>query len=62
MIVTLFGSFAGPDAVKYIVNHADVQAIFCVTSTLNTVSLSSLCSFTRDPMINPLNLLMNTSH
>ncbi|CAA2958871.1 long chain acyl- synthetase 6, peroxisomal-like [Olea europaea subsp. europaea] len=37
MIVTLFGSFAGPDAVKYIVNHADVQAIFCVTSTLNTL-------------------------
>ncbi|CAA2958868.1 long chain acyl- synthetase 6, peroxisomal-like [Olea europaea subsp. europaea] len=27
----------GPDAVKYIVNHADVQAIFCVTSTLNTL-------------------------
>lgn len=28
----------GPDAVKYIVNHADVQAIFCVPTTLNTVS------------------------
>ncbi|KAL3631675.1 Long chain acyl-CoA synthetase 7 peroxisomal [Castilleja foliolosa] len=25
----------GPDAVKYIVNHADIQAIFCVPSTLN---------------------------
>lgn len=29
----------GPDAVKYVVNHADVQAIFCVPETLNTVSL-----------------------
>ncbi|KAL6513355.1 Long chain acyl-CoA synthetase 7 peroxisomal [Orobanche gracilis] len=27
----------GPEAVKYIVNHADIQAIFCVPSTLNTV-------------------------
>ncbi|KAM3290587.1 long chain acyl-CoA synthetase 6, peroxisomal isoform X1 [Capsicum chacoense] len=27
----------GPDAVKYIVNHADVQAIFCVPTTLNTL-------------------------
>ncbi|KAL2468540.1 Long chain acyl-CoA synthetase 7 [Forsythia ovata] len=27
----------GPDAVTYIVNHADVQAIFCVTSTLNNL-------------------------
>ncbi|GER55391.1 long-chain-fatty-acid CoA ligase [Striga asiatica] len=27
----------GPDAVKYIVNHADIQAIFCVPSTLNTL-------------------------
>ncbi|KAL6582769.1 hypothetical protein OROMI_004847 [Orobanche minor] len=26
----------GPKAVKYIVNHADIQAIFCVPSTLNT--------------------------
>ncbi|XP_010546702.1 PREDICTED: long chain acyl-CoA synthetase 7, peroxisomal isoform X2 [Tarenaya hassleriana] len=25
----------GPDAVKYVVNHADVQAIFCVPQTLN---------------------------
>ncbi|GAB2228948.1 hypothetical protein Droror1_Dr00023082 [Drosera rotundifolia] len=25
----------GPDAVKYIVNHADVQVIFCVSATLN---------------------------
>ncbi|KAL3843960.1 hypothetical protein ACJIZ3_001363 [Penstemon smallii] len=27
----------GPDAVKYIVNHADIQAIFCVPNTLNTL-------------------------
>ncbi|KAL3516086.1 hypothetical protein ACH5RR_022988 [Cinchona calisaya] len=27
----------GPDAVKYIVNHADIQAIFCVPSTPNTL-------------------------
>ncbi|KAL3538104.1 hypothetical protein ACH5RR_001470 [Cinchona calisaya] len=27
----------GPDAVKYIVNHADIQAIFCMPSTLNTL-------------------------
>uniref|UniRef100_A0A803KP66 Uncharacterized protein n=1 Tax=Chenopodium quinoa TaxID=63459 RepID=A0A803KP66_CHEQI len=27
----------GPDAVKYIVNHADVQAIFCVPETLNSL-------------------------
>ncbi|KAL2942078.1 Long chain acyl-CoA synthetase 7 peroxisomal [Bienertia sinuspersici] len=27
----------GPDAVKYIVNHADVQAIFCVPETLNAL-------------------------
>ncbi|XP_060219148.1 long chain acyl-CoA synthetase 6, peroxisomal-like [Lycium barbarum] len=27
----------GPDAVKYIVNHADVRAIFCVPTTLNTL-------------------------
>ncbi|KAL6518131.1 hypothetical protein OROMI_033832 [Orobanche minor] len=26
----------GPEAVKYIMNHADTQAIFCVPSTLNT--------------------------
>lgn len=25
----------GPDAVKYIINHADLQAVFCVPSTLN---------------------------
>ena len=30
---------AGPDAVKFIVNHATVQAIFCVPQTLNIVSL-----------------------
>lgn len=28
----------GPDAVKYIVNHALVQVIFCVPQTLNAVS------------------------
>lgn len=27
----------GPDAVKYVVNHADVQTIFCVPQTLNTL-------------------------
>ncbi|PSS10138.1 Long chain acyl-CoA synthetase 6, peroxisomal like [Actinidia chinensis var. chinensis] len=27
----------GPDAIKYIVNHADVQAIFCVPNTLNAL-------------------------
>ncbi|KAM7274114.1 hypothetical protein ACFE04_028778 [Oxalis oulophora] len=27
----------GPDAVKFVVNHADVQAIFCVPQTLNTL-------------------------
>ncbi|MFS7919196.1 putative long-chain-fatty-acid--CoA ligase [Helianthus anomalus] len=27
----------GPDAVKYIINHADVQAVFCVPSTLNVL-------------------------
>ncbi|XP_058083995.1 long chain acyl-CoA synthetase 6, peroxisomal-like isoform X1 [Magnolia sinica] len=27
----------GPDAVKYVVNHANVQAIFCVPQTLNIV-------------------------
>ncbi|KAJ4719470.1 Long-Chain Acyl-CoA Synthetase [Melia azedarach] len=27
----------GPDAVKYVVNHADIQAIFCVAQTLNTL-------------------------
>lgn len=32
--------FAGPDAVKYIVNHAVVQVIYCVPETLNSVSLS----------------------
>lgn len=33
----------GPDAVKYIVNHAVVRAIFCVPQTLNTVSEITLC-------------------
>ncbi|KAJ8751983.1 hypothetical protein K2173_000729 [Erythroxylum novogranatense] len=27
----------GPEAVKYVVNHADVQAIFCVPETLNNL-------------------------
>ncbi|XP_076951084.1 long chain acyl-CoA synthetase 7, peroxisomal-like [Bidens hawaiensis] len=27
----------GPDAVKYIINHADVQAVFCVPITLNVL-------------------------
>ncbi|KAH9765113.1 Long chain acyl-CoA synthetase 6 (peroxisomal) [Citrus sinensis] len=27
----------GPDAVKYIVNHASVQAVFCVPQTLNSL-------------------------
>ncbi|XP_062084757.1 long chain acyl-CoA synthetase 7, peroxisomal-like [Humulus lupulus] len=27
----------GPDAVQYVVNHADVQAIFCVPQTLNSL-------------------------
>lgn len=30
----------GPDAVQFIVNHANVQAIFCVAETLNSVSPS----------------------
>lgn len=33
----------GPDAVKFIVNHATVQAIFCVAETLNSVSSSICC-------------------
>ncbi|KAF3944260.1 hypothetical protein CMV_029252 [Castanea mollissima] len=27
----------GPDAVQYVVNHADIQAIFCVPQTLNSL-------------------------
>ncbi|KAD0994762.1 hypothetical protein R6Q59_031986 [Mikania micrantha] len=27
----------GPDAVKYIINHADLQAVFCVPNTLNVL-------------------------
>ncbi|PPE02342.1 hypothetical protein GOBAR_DD00676 [Gossypium barbadense] len=34
--VPLYGTL-GPDAVKYIVNHADVKAIFCGPQTLNSV-------------------------
>ncbi|KAG6503778.1 hypothetical protein ZIOFF_032504 [Zingiber officinale] len=30
----------GPDAVQYIVNHANVQVIFCAMQTLTSVSLS----------------------
>lgn len=37
--VTGFCLVPGPDAVKYIVNHADIQAIFCVPNTLSAVSL-----------------------
>ena len=33
----------GPDAVKFIVNHANVQAIFCVAETLNSVSSLICC-------------------
>lgn len=29
---------SGPEAVRYIVNHAAVRAIFCDTKTLNIVS------------------------
>jgi long-chain acyl-CoA synthetase len=29
----------GPDAVKFVVNHANLQAIFCVPQTLNIVSV-----------------------
>ncbi|KAH9755065.1 Long chain acyl-CoA synthetase 7 (peroxisomal) [Citrus sinensis] len=27
----------GPDAVKYVVNHAEIEAIFCIPQTLNTL-------------------------
>lgn len=37
--VTGFCLVPGPDAVKYIVNHGDIQAIFCVPNTLSAVSL-----------------------
>lgn len=40
LTVTIIFICTGPDAVKYVVNHADVQTIFCVPQTLNTVSLS----------------------
>nr|GEV36131.1 long chain acyl-CoA synthetase 7, peroxisomal [Tanacetum cinerariifolium] len=38
----------GPDAVKYIINHADIQAVFCVPTTLNILlsflsEISSVC-------------------
>lgn len=34
-----FSGYAGPDAVKFAVNHATLEAIFCVPQTLNTVSV-----------------------
>ena len=40
LMLQSFVCSAGPDAVKYIVNHAVVQAIFCVPQTLNIVSFS----------------------
>ncbi|MFS7914606.1 putative long-chain-fatty-acid--CoA ligase [Helianthus anomalus] len=41
-----------PDAVKYIINHADVQAVFCVPSTLNVLlSLLSEISSVRIIMV-----------
>lgn len=30
--------FAGADAVKYIINHAEVAAVFCTPDKLQTVS------------------------
>ncbi|KAH9755060.1 Long chain acyl-CoA synthetase 7 (peroxisomal) [Citrus sinensis] len=33
----------GPDAVKYVVNHAEIEAIFCIPQTLNTYIL--LCFY-----------------
>lgn len=39
LLLIWFSGYAGPDAVKFAVNHATVQAIFCVPQTLNTVSL-----------------------
>jgi hypothetical protein len=32
----------GPDAVQFIVNHATVEAIFCVPQTLSSVSFNSV--------------------
>ncbi|GJS53941.1 long chain acyl-CoA synthetase 6, peroxisomal-like protein [Tanacetum coccineum] len=32
----------GPDVVKYIINHADIQAVFCVPTTLNISSVEDL--------------------
>ncbi|XP_071729803.1 long chain acyl-CoA synthetase 7, peroxisomal-like [Rutidosis leptorrhynchoides] len=40
----------GPDAVKYIINHADLQAVFCVPTTLN-VLLSFLSDISRVRLI-----------
>ncbi|EXB52560.1 Long chain acyl-CoA synthetase 7 [Morus notabilis] len=53
----------GPDVVKYVVNHADVQAIFCVPQTLNSVvggvdeHLPSLPSTTGVKLISYLKLI-----
>ncbi|KAK2980893.1 hypothetical protein RJ640_011367 [Escallonia rubra] len=41
----------GPDAVKYIVNHATVQAIFCVSQTLSIVSMLLYKLFNSDELI-----------
>lgn len=35
---SLLSPFAGADAVKYIVNHAEVAAVFCTQDKLQTVS------------------------
>ena len=38
MCINLCKSFAGADAVTYIVNHAEVAAVFCTPDKLQTVS------------------------
>ena len=38
-------NLTGPDAVKYIVNHAILQVIFCVPQTLDVVSLAPFFKF-----------------
>ena len=44
---------SGPDAVQFIVNHAAVEAIFCVPQTLSIVSFNhfSLSTFVLVPKI-----------
>jgi len=50
-LLTVFVHFtfvlSGPDAVQFIVNHAAVEAIFCVPQTLSIVSFNhfSLSTF-----------------